>query len=51
MKSVINPERLAEGVVWHLHYNPGEYTPVKVGPIDRPNFKAISNKYLLKHDD
>lgn len=44
LKSLVNPERLAEGVVWHLAFP-------AVSPIDRPNFKAINNKYLLKHDD
>lgn len=44
LKSLVNPERLAEGVVWHLKFP-------AVSPIDRPNFKAINNKYLLKYDD
>lgn len=46
IKSLISPGRLAEGVVWHN----GE--PDKVDPniLGRPCFKAISNRYLLKHD-
>lgn len=42
IKSVVSPGRLAEGIVWHTQF--GE-VPLKVG---RPNFKVISNKYLLK---
>lgn len=36
MRSMINPERLAEGVVWH--------TP------DHEPVKSINNRFLLKHD-
>lgn len=42
IKSLVSPDRLAEGIVWHTLY--GE-VPLKLG---RPNFKVISNKYLLK---
>lgn len=45
IKSLVSPERLAEGVVWHLHDN-----GTLRGPLGRPNFKAISNKYILKHE-
>ena len=40
IKSLVSPGRLAEGVVWWAE----GYA------LERRNFKAISNKYLLKHD-
>lgn len=43
MKSLINPNVLAEGVVW---WNKNGDTFSECG--DRPNFKAINNKFLLK---
>lgn len=44
MQSVVSPGRLAEGVVWHT--SDGRAVP----ELDyRSGFKAISNKYLLKH--
>jgi hypothetical protein len=43
IKSIIAPERLAEGVVWHR--SSGEPADVLGG---RTTFKAISNRYLLK---
>ena len=46
MKSLINHQALAEGVVW---WNKLGNTFPEVG--DRPNFKAISNKFLLKMSD
>jgi RNA ligase (TIGR02306 family) len=43
IRSLINPDRIAEGVVWHQ-------ADGKVHPsLDRACFKVISNKYLLKH--
>jgi hypothetical protein len=43
IRSLINPDRIAEGIVWHQ-------TGGKVHPsLDRACFKVISNKYLLKH--
>ena len=42
IKSMVSPGRLAEGIVWHTQF--GE-VPLKLG---RSNWKAISNKYLLK---
>jgi RNA ligase (TIGR02306 family) len=49
IKSLISPARGAEGVVWH-RVNP-ELAAVADDVLNgRHNFKAISNKYLLKHD-
>lgn len=45
MKSSVNPKVLAEGVVW---WNKDGEEFRKLG--NRPNFKAINNKFLLKHD-
>lgn len=36
LKSTLNPNRLAEGIVWHAP--------------DQEPIKAVNNKYLLKHD-
>lgn len=44
MKSALNPNALAEGVVW---WHKGQENFSEVG--DRPNFKAISNKFLIRH--
>ena len=44
MKSAINPEVLAEGVVW-WNRNGREFPECGY----RPNFKAINNKFLLKN--
>lgn len=44
MKSTINPKVLAEGVVFH------EVNGECLRGLGRPNFKIISNKFLLKHD-
>ena len=44
IKSVIAPNRLAEGIVWA---HPGEEVP----GLKRNLFKVISNKYLLKEKD
>lgn len=44
LKSAISPDRLAEGIVWHAA--DGARLP-ELG--DRSCFKAISNRYLLKH--
>lgn len=41
LKSLINPEVMAEGIVWHFD---NSYSELGY----RPNFKAINNKYLLK---
>jgi len=41
IRSLISPDRLAEGVVWERSEAPGR----------RSSFKAISNKYLLKEKD
>lgn len=46
MKSTINPDVLAEGVVW---WNKEGDTFKETGM--RPNFKAINNKFLLKHEN
>lgn len=43
MRSLINPDVLAEGVVW---WNKNGESFTECG--DRPNFKAINNKFLLK---
>lgn len=45
MKSIVNPSVYAEGVVW---WNRNGETFNELG--DRPNFKAINNHYLMKHD-
>lgn len=42
IKSLVSPGRLAEGIVWWELLGA---SPVKLG---RPNFKVVSNKYLLK---
>lgn len=44
MKSTINPQRNAEGVVWH-----GSKTHIFLG--ERSTFKAINNTYLIKNGD
>lgn len=44
LKSIINPQVNAEGVVW---WNKNGTRFPELG--DRANFKAINNKYLLKH--
>jgi len=44
MKSLVNPNVLAEGVVW---WNKNEKHYAEIG--DRPNFKSINSAYLLKH--
>lgn len=44
MKSLINPNAMAEGVVW---WNRNGETFEEIG--DRPNFKSINNKWLLRH--
>jgi RNA ligase (TIGR02306 family) len=44
IKSKISKDRLAEGIVWWT-------TSPIIGLGDRPNFKAISNNYLLKEKD
>lgn len=44
LKSLINQDRQAEGVVW---WNKQRTFYKETG--NRPNFKAINNKYLLKH--
>lgn len=46
MKSLVNPQVLAEGVVFHT--KDGRVVPA-VG--DRNTFKVISGKFLLKHQD
>lgn len=43
MKSTINPKVLAEGIVW---WNKNNETFAELD--NRPNFKAINNKFLLK---
>jgi hypothetical protein len=43
--SLLSPGRKTEGVVWHRANGVG--LAVLGG---RPNFKTISNRYLLKHD-
>ena len=45
LKSLVSPQRLAEGVVWHARHAEG---PDALS--GRTTFKAINNKYLLKHD-
>jgi len=45
MKSTVNPQVQAEGVVW---WNRKGETYAEIG--DRANFKAINNYYLMKHD-
>lgn len=42
IKSIVSPDRLAEGIVWHTVDGS---VPVEIG---RTGFKAISNKYLVK---
>ena len=42
IKSLISPERNAEGVVWRLRGGEGD---------DKVSVKVISRKYLLKHDN
>lgn len=49
IKSLVSPDRLAEGVVWH-RARPDLTQPHEDVLNGRHNFKAISNKYLLKHD-
>lgn len=45
LRSLITPARLAEGVVWH------HADAVPLACLDgRSCFKAVSNRYLLKHD-
>lgn len=44
LKSLLNPDVLAEGVVWWITPQK-EYKELGF----RPNFKAINNTYLLKH--
>lgn len=44
LKSVINPQKNAEGIVWH-----GSNTHTFLG--NRSTFKAINNQYLLKNKD
>lgn len=45
IRSLINPDRLAEGVVWW------EEKAAPIMELDwRSNFKVISNKYLVKND-
>lgn len=44
MKSIINPQRNAEGIVWH-----GSKTHIFLG--ERSTFKAINNTYLIKNGD
>lgn len=44
MKSLVNPQVLAEGVVW---WNINGKSFEETG--DRPNFKSISGAFLLKH--
>lgn len=44
LKSLVNPKVQAEGVVW---WNTSGKEYKNLG--NRPNFKAINNKYLLKH--
>lgn len=46
MKSTVNPKVLAEGVVW---WNKKGDVFKETGM--RPNFKAINNKFLLKHEN
>jgi RNA ligase (TIGR02306 family) len=46
IKSLINPERRAEGIVWH---EAGKQTFGSLGL--RSCFKVISNQYLLKNQD
>ena len=46
MKSTLNPKVLAEGVVW---WNKKGDVFKETGM--RPNFKAINNKFLLKHEE
>ena len=47
LKSNINPDRLAEGVVWKLR-GPREVA-LPCPPV--PTFKVISDSYLIKHKD
>lgn len=49
IKSLVSPDRLAEGVVWH-RARPDLTQSHEDVLRGRHNFKAISNKYLLKHD-
>lgn len=45
LMSMINPSRMAEGIVWH------EMTAQPVRELEyRSTFKAVSNAYLLKND-
>lgn len=46
LKSLINPDVLAEGIVW---WNTEGKTYPEIGY--RPNFKVINNKYLIKHGE
>lgn len=45
LKSTLNPKANAEGIVW---WNRKHTRYTVLG--DRPNFKVINNKFLLKHD-
>jgi len=45
LKSLVSPERLAEGIVWHNRYGEQRYLNF------RSTFKAINNKYLLKEKE
>ncbi|MET1071316.1 MAG: RNA ligase (ATP) [Umezawaea sp.] len=49
MKSAVSPDRLAEGLVWRA----GDRAEVTLadGQVVRASFKAISNRFLLKHQD
>jgi RNA ligase (TIGR02306 family) len=47
LKSLVNPQRNAEGVVWRAKTTS---QVVVDGKVIRASWKAISNKYILKHD-
>ena len=47
IKSVVNPERPAEGIVWR---NAAAASVTVDGLQTRASWKAISNRYLMKHD-
>lgn len=48
LKSLLNPERAAEGVVWRHISDTTVADPN--GRSNRASWKVISNKYLMKHD-
>lgn len=50
MYSKVNPECLAEGIVWRALDTASIIDPEDKERLSRASFKVISNRYLLKHD-